>query len=420
MNYPPGADLQSRPAILSGLVLAGLVALAAPASAQESAAPSAPRQGFYFKPDAGFIYQADDFRLTTWGFAERLFDPDGPDAFRRVRQGAEVDFPRITDTLRAALVYEIDLTNTDFFDNGFGGNDGFGRRNFENLFVALQDANDPGRFRVLIGENTHILSRDDNLSSGNLPTINRSLILEEHGSVNSFGTQWGVQFQRALSDTTTLQLSAADNRGSLNAAQPRWEIGNSLAGKLIVVPINEPATGRRLSFGIAVDHTRDITNRDFTLATAISQAPLASVPATGDKLTGEGDVAYTFPLFGHPMTLEAEALYSTFSASNSDVGGGYVMAQYSLFDTADAGDLDVFARIDLVSLGQESVDGRATQRALRAGFNYNLPHAGKLVNLHLEYAHNTISGPALIVTGDRASDEFRAELRFSLQQYVRH
>ena len=138
-----------------------------------------------------------------------------------MRQGAEFDFPRFTSSLRGALVYEVDLTNTDFFGD-FGNGGRLSRRNFENLFLALQDANDPGRFRILIGENTHILSRDDNLSSGNLPTINRSLILEEHGSVNSFGTQWGVQFQRALSDRVTLMLSAQDNRGSLNAQDPRW------------------------------------------------------------------------------------------------------------------------------------------------------------------------------------------------------
>lgn len=61
----------------------------------------------------------------------------------------------------------------------------------ENLFVALQNPKDPGQFRLLAGENTHILSREDYLSSGILPT-NRSLILEEHGSVNCFGTKVGV------------------------------------------------------------------------------------------------------------------------------------------------------------------------------------------------------------------------------------
>lgn len=290
----------------------------------------------------------------------------------------------------------------------------------ENAFVSLQDPDDPGKFRVLLGENTHILSREDNLSSGNLPTINRSLILEEHGSVNSFGTQFGVQFQKALSDKLLLQLAASDNRGAFNAPDPRYEVGNSLAGKLTVTPISDDKAGRKLSVGVAVDNTRNIRDRSFTLITTIGGAPLGSVPATGDKLTWEGDVAYTFPLFAHPMTVEAEAIYSRFSASRSDVGGGYGLVQWSLFDTPAVGDLDLFVRYDLVSLGQDVIAGRATQQAVRTGFNYNLPGANKLANLHFEYAHNALSGPAMIVTGDRSSDEIRIELRVSLQRYVRH
>ena len=399
---------------LSAALAFGAFALGVPAFAQE-----APQQGWSFNPDAGFIYQSGDFKLTNWGFAERVFNPDGADYFRRARQGSELDFPRFNVNLRAALVYEVDLTNTDFFGD-FGDSGRLSRRNFENLFLALQDANDPGRFRILIGENTHIISRDDNLSSGNLPSINRSLVLEEHGSVNSFGTQWGVQVQRALSDRVTLLVSAQDNRGSLNAATPRWAIGNSLAAKLNVVAIDDAETHRRLTFGVAVDNTRDITDRDFTLATAIAQSPLGSAPATGDKLTGEADIAYTFALWGHPTTLEGEAIYSTFSGSDSDVGGGYVLAQVSLWDAPQAGDLDLFVRYDLVSLGTDSIGGRATQRALRTGFNYNLPQTNKLASLHLEYAHNSVTGPAAIVTGARTEDEVRAELRVSLQRCARH
>ena len=41
------------------------------------------------------------------------------------------------------------------------------------LFVALQDADDPGRFRVLIGESTQILSSDHNLFGQ--PADNQSL-----------------------------------------------------------------------------------------------------------------------------------------------------------------------------------------------------------------------------------------------------
>ena len=388
------------------------------ATAATSAAPVA--MSWSFQPDAGFVYRSGDFKLTTWGFAERLFDPNGPDAFRRVRQGAEFDFPRVTPRLRPALVYEIDLTDSNFFDNGFGGRSGFGRRDFENLFIALQDPDDPGKFRVLIGENTHILSRDDNLSSGNLPTINRSLILEEHGSVNSFGTQFGVQVQKAFSDKLTLQFSAQDNRGSFNAPESRYQIGNSLAAKVILTPLNDPDAGRKLSLGFAVDHTGDIRDRMFTLATAIAQTPLGGVAATGDRLTWEADGAYTFPLAGHPTTIEGELIHSSFSRSRSEVAGGYAMLQWSAFDALEAGDLDLFLRYDLVRLGQDAIAGRATQRAIRTGANYNLPYTGKLANLHLEYAHNTVSGPAAIVTGDRLTDEFRVELRISLQRYVRH
>ena len=372
---------------------------------------------FSFNPDAGIVFASGDLKLTAWGFAERAIDPDGPDYFRRFRQGAELDLPRITEGLRPAVVYEVDLTNTDFFgDFGEGGH--LGRRNFENLFFALQHPDDPSKFRLLIGENTHILSREDNLSSGNLPTVNRSLILEEHGSVNSFGSQFGIEFQKALSDQLTVQLAALDNRGSLNAIDPRYDIGNSLSGKLVFTPIN--SDGRKLTLGAAVDHTRNIRDRTFTLATAIGAAPLGGVEATGNKVTGEADIAYTFPLAGHAATIEGEAIYSSFSGSNSDVGGGYIQGQISLFDAPATGDLDLFIRYDLVSLGTNSVDGRATQQALRAGVNYNLPHTNKLVNLHLEYAHNALSGPDAIVSDRHPADEFRFVLRASLQRYARH
>ena len=404
---------------LSLIALAWMLSGTAQAD-EANAPPKAAATGWSFNPDVGFVFQSGDFKLTTWGFAERIIDPDGPDSFRRFRQGAEFDFPRMTERLRPAVVYEIDLTDTHFFDNGFGGPEGVGRRNLENAFLAIQDVDDPGRFRLLIGENTHILSRDDNLSSGNLPTINRSLILEEHGSVASFGTQFGVQFQKALSDKLTLQLAAMDNRGSFNQAKPRYEVGNSLAAKLLLVPVNDPDHGRRLTLGVAVDHTREIGGRSFTLGTAIGQTPVGGAAASGDKLTWEADAAYTFPLLGRPTTVEAEVMRSRFSQSRSDVAGGYGMVQWSAFDSPQAGDLDVFVRYDLVSLGQDTLSDRATQRVWRTGINYNLPHTNKLASLHVEQAHNTISGPAAIVTGGRNVDEFRVGLRVSFQRYVRH
>ena len=79
-----------------------------------------------------------------------------------------------------------------------------------------------------------------------------------------------------------------------------------------------------------------------------------------------------------------------------------------------------FARYDIVSLGIDRIVGRATQQAVRVGVNYNLPSTNKLANLHVEYAHNTLSGPTAIVTDHNPSDEFRIVLRVSLQRYIRH
>ena len=390
-----------------------LAVTAVPAVAQSAPSTDAPPV-LSFNPDAGVVVQSGDFRITAWGFAERLIDLDGKDSWRRVRQGAELDLPRITPHLRAAVVYEIDLTNSDFFRNGPF------RRNFENLFVSLQDADDPGRFRVLFGHNTHILSRDDNLSSGNLPTINRSLVLEEHGSVNTFGAQMGFQLQKALSPKATIQFSLGDNRGSLNAGEYHGSIGRSVAGKLLLTPLNDGQGGRKLTLGFASDYTSGITNRSFTLGTAIAAAPLGGVPATGGKLTFEADAAYTFRLAGRPTTIEGEVIRSRFSGSRSDVLGGYVMGQVSLFDAPNSGDLDLFLRYDFVSLGQDAIAGRADQRALRTGFNYNLPFTGKLASLHVEYAQNSVSGPTAIVTAPNPGDEFRIGVRISLQRYQRH
>ena len=378
------------------------------------------RQGLYFKPDAGIVYQSRDFRLTAWGFAERLIDPDGPDTFRRVRQGAEIDLPRVSEHLRIAGVYEIDLTDTNAFGINPGPSGKLNSHDFENLFVAVQDADDPAKFRLLFGHNTSILSRDDNLSSGNLPTINRSLILEEHGSTNTFGAQLGVQVQKMLSPKVTLLGSIGDNRGGLNAQQVKFSFGRAIAAKIVLTPISDDKGGRKLTAGFAIDRTTGIRDRTFTLATALALAPIGGVAATGTKTSGEADMAYTFPIAGHPATMEAEGIYSRFSQSRSDVYGGYVMGQVSLFDAPGTGDLDLFARYDVVSLGADQIERRATQRAIRIGFNYNLPYANKLASLHLEYGQSTVAGPDAIVTDRRSADEVRLGIRVSLQQYVRH
>ena len=382
--------------------------------------PAPTRQGLYFKPDAGIVYQSGDFRLTAWGFAERLIDPDGPDAFRRVRQGAEIDLPRISEHLRLAGVYEIDLTDTNAFGINPGPAGPLNSHDFENLFVAVQDADDPAKFRLLFGHNTSILSRDDNLSSGNLPTINRSLILEEHGSTNTFGAQLGVQVQKMLSPKVTLLGSIGDNRGGLNAQQVKFSFGRAVAAKIVLTPISDDKGGRKLTAGLAVDRTTGIRYRSFNLATAVALAPIGGVAATGTKTSGEADIAYTFPIAGHPTTIEAEGIYSRFSESRSDVFGGYVMGQVSLFDAPRTGDLDLFVRYDVVSLGADQLTRRATQQAFRTGLNFNLPYANKLASLHVEYGHSMIAGPDAIVTYRRSADEVRLGIRVSLQQYIRH
>ena len=77
---------------------------------------------------------------------------------------------------------------------------------------------------------------------------------------------------------------------------------------------------------------------------------------------------------------------------------------------------------DMLKLGSpqdEAIRRRVIKEATRLGVNYNLPYAQRRANLHLEYAHNRASGPAEILQA-RKSDEFIAELRFSLQPYIRH
>ncbi len=308
----------------------------------------------------------------------------------------------------------MDFTDSNFFRN----RPRF--KIFENLFVAVQDAEDAGKFRALIGENTHIISREDNLSSGNLPTINRSLILEEHGSVNSFGTQFGIQVQKTLSPRVSLAVSAQDNRGPLNVPVSRYVIGNSLAAKFTVLGISDEKNSRKFTYGFGVDHTRDIRNRTFTLASSIAGEALGGTEATGNKLSFEGDATYTARIGSHPYTLETEGLFSNFSRSKTNVGGGYVQAQLSIFDTEKFGDLDPFIRYDFVRLSRQSINGSALQQAFRAGINYNLPYTRKLANFHVEYVRNKVNGPIAIVPVNRSFNEFRFELRFSVTRYTRH
>lgn len=387
---------------------------AASGSSTQTQTPE-PKEGWGYDPDAGIYYQQGDFKFTTWGYGEHVFRPIGNGFWRRVRQGMEFDLPRFTPGYRTAFFYEIDATDTNFFRAPSAK-----WKVFENLFVSIQDAKNPGKFRVLFGENTHILSREDNLSSSNLPTINRSLILEEHGSVQSFGTQFGVQMQKVLSPRYSLSLSAQDNRGSLNRDTSHYVVGNDVAAKITGLLINDDKRGRKLAVGLGADHTRDFRNTVFTLSSAIAQDALENgIPAAGNKLTVENDVVWTDKLGKHTYSLEEEHLYSHFSQTGTSIGGGYGMVQYSAFDTRSAGDFVPFARYDWVRLSQGAVTGTVLQQDFRAGFNWNLPYSHKLVNFHVEYARNALGGPAPFVSKPQAFNELGLELRFNVTRYTR-
>lgn len=376
--------------------------------------PTTHKPGWGYDPDAGLVLQHGDFKWTSWGYGEHVFRPQGDGFWRRVRQGMEFDLPRFAPHYRSAIVYEVDFTDTNFFRDRPKLNI------VENLYVAVQDAEDPGKARVLFGENTHILSREDNLSSGNLPTINRGLVLEEHGSVHSFGTQFGVEAFKSITPRYAIAFAALDNRGSLNTSNPRYVVGNSLAVKLTGQLLNDEKEGRKLSIGAALDHTRDIRDGTWTFLSAVAGQAIGSAPASGNQLSAEGEIVYTGRLRHHPYMLESEHIISRFSKSRTVLPGGYFLAQYSVFDTRRWGNLDPFVRYDWVHLSAPALSNAITQQALRAGFNWTLPEAYKLIGFHLEYAHNSITGPSSLVPLGQAQNELGLELRFNVARYLRH
>jgi hypothetical protein len=199
-------------------------------SAGIGGAETRPKEGLVYNEEAGLQYVKDDFTWTGWAYAERAFS-DERGYWRRVRQGMEFQFPRFKGEIlgnqyRPTFVYEVDFTDNDFFRESKKF------KIWENLYVTLQNAEDPNKLRLLFGENTHILSREDNLSSGNLTTINRSLILEEHGTVNNFGTQFGTLLQVSTNPHTLFQFSLQDNTGSLNTDDPQYSISNDFAARM--------------------------------------------------------------------------------------------------------------------------------------------------------------------------------------------
>ncbi len=422
-------------AALMGIILAATCSSVAAPAISHAQSSAAKHSGWTYDPDVGPTYERGNLSYSVWGFAERYWGPHSAivaaDFWRRARFGMQLALPA-TARVRAVAFYEADLTNTSFFRSGRP------TRVFENAYVALQNADDPRRGRVLFGENTHVLSREDNLSSSNLPTINRSLVLEEHGSVNSFGTQWGVQASRAFTRRLSLAVAAQDGRGSLNTARPRYYVGNSLSAKLTSAVVDDSGSARLLVTGVGVDVTRHIGSRTFVLASALGGEPLGGVPAAGDKTTFEGDVAFTTRVAGHRATFEGEALASRFSATQTVVGGGYMQLQVSLFDTPTGGDLDPFVRYDIVLVRSTSetavtpaavsltstapeAGGAVLQQAIRCGLNYNLPHARKFVGAHAELAINRMSGAAMYRYSEvRTLVEIRVGLRVNAARYLRH
>ncbi len=373
---------------------------------------------FQYDKDAGLQYKNGDFTFTTWAYAERLFAGNTKPAWRRVRQGMELKFPAYNflingNKYRTALVYEVDFTDNNFFK------DSKRFKIWENLFVSFQNAKDPNKFRILFGENTCILSREDNLSSGNLPTINRSLILEQHGSTNSFGTQWGFEIQSQISKKTFLQVSLQDNRGSLNQDKPSFHFWNAQAIKItktILQPTN--SINKKLNIGFAIDHTGNIKDKSFALASGIHAVALGSTPASGNKLTFENNADYTNTFGKHFYTLEYEAIYSNYSDQKLNVAGGYAQLQFQVFDKKNLGDLVPFVRYDLVNLSNPRAS--ASEQAIKLGINYNLPFTNKQVNFHLEYVHHLLNGsPTILITTNKKFDEFRLELRVNATKYLR-
>ena len=120
-----------------------------------------------------------------------------------------------------------------------------------------------------------------------------------------------------------------DNRGSLNQDQPSFQFWNALAIKItqsLIQPTDKSA--EKLNIGLAIDHTRNIKNKNFTLLSAMNNENLGNTLATGNKITFENNVDYSNKIGSHYYTLEYELLYSNYSNQNLDVSGGYGQMQF--------------------------------------------------------------------------------------------
>lgn len=393
-----------RPSRIASALLVGCLL---PAVAR---AADPPADGWSWDPDAGLVAHAGDLRFVTWGYAQGVFALDVPPSFRRVRQGAELDLPRL-GPVRAVAVVEVDFTDNLFFTVGAPW------KVWENAFLGVQNADDGGRFRVLYGENTHILSREDSLPSGNLPTVNRSIILEDHGSIHAFGTQWGGQVSGRATDRLALAASVGDNRGSLNQDTPYWSPANDVAGKATLTAWRG-ASGSALTLGVAGDYTRAVAPGSFTLSTALGGAPILTAPVEGAKTTFEADVALT-PTQGAglPVAVEAEWIGSDFPTSETWVQGGYVQGMGQVYGSSKLGDLWVFLRPEVALL--DTATAHATLVALRAGLDWNVPFTAQRANLLLEGAWHGVDGDAALVVDGAPGAEVRLMLRASITRHNR-
>lgn len=395
-----------RKASALGLLLAVLLRSRA-AEAGEVSVSGPPPRGWALDPDAGLVWDGHNLHVATWAFAQGVvaLHRSAPYA-RRVRQGLEIDFPHL-GPLRPVAVYEVDFTDNNFFV----GDPKW--KIFENAFLGLQ-ADNPDDFRVLYGQNTHILSREDNLSSGNLPTINRSIILESHGAVHAFGTQWGGQLRIHPLDRVFVQASMGDNRGSLNQDKPYFGAVNDFAAKTIVTVWRSARS--ELAVGLTVDYARRVDPGTFTIGTAINGLPLFSSPASGDKLTGEADLVWTAKT-AIPFVVEAEWLSSRFGNGTGALGG-YVQGIARVYTSKQLGDLALFVRPE-VALLSGARGGAARVVALRSGLDWNLPWTQKRANALLEGAWHGVAGPSALLQQSGPVWELGFMLRLSLTRHLR-
>ncbi len=401
-------DLRRAGSTLRALLIAAATAWTVFFPATDAGAdPAEPTTRWHLDRDAGLVLEGHDVRLTTWWFGQGVVATNhgGPYA-RRVRQGMEVDLPHL-GPLRPLAIYELDFTDNDFFQVKPAS------KLFENAFVGVQ-ADDPDVFRLIYGENTHILSREDNLSSGNLPTINRSIILESQGSVHGFGTQWGGQIRFHPLSPVLVQASMGDNRGSLNQDKPRFGAINDFSAKTIVTVWKNARLD--LTIGLTGDYTRHIEPGMFTMGSAISNSPLLAAPVFGDRLTGEADATLTAKT-SWPFLLEAEWIVSAFG-SGSRAMGGYLQGTTRLYASERLGDLAFVLRPEVALLhGPDTHTGSVV--ALRTALDWNLPWFDQRLNALLEAASHATDGPANLRQRAQPGFEIGLMLRVSLTRHLR-